>query len=181
MLESERGVKKVGSRWTIICAVVLSSLVFGGSVLAGSKKGDGAFVEEVATGAAGIGFVQATLSKQSQPLNSGTLLVAITSIGAPVPTPGPGNTTMCFSQGGCGFLTDVTRFTANGCTPPSGGKQAPIIFSVSGTFCQQPDSSWTYGGSFNTTSPNVSGVGSIAIAGGTNGQTSIVLIGALAQ
>ena len=167
---------------TIICAVVLSSLVFGGSVFAGSKRAPGPLVEEVATGPAAIGHVEGAISKQSQPLNSGTLLVALASIGGPVPTPRPNNTPMCSSESGCGFLSDVAPgFTPNGCTPPSGGKQTAITFNLAGTFCQQSDGSWTYSGSFNTTSPNVSGVGSIAVAGGTNGQTSIVLIGALAQ
>ena len=148
----------------------------------GSMAGTVQVIDETAIGPTEIGFVEAAISRDSQPLRRGSIVISLASLGEALPS-----SPSCSAEQGCGFATGLkTGFTVNGCSPPTnGGKpQESFAFSLSGTFCQQPNGAWTYSGSFSVTSndgnPAV-GNGAIQAAAGQDGQSIVTLSGVLGQ
>jgi hypothetical protein len=139
-------------------------------------------INETATGPTEIGYVEASISAGSVPVGSGTLYISLAALGGPVM---PGGSETCKSDGGCGFVSSQSPgFTPNSCAGPEIGQDAELVFTFSGTFCQEPTGEWNYKGSFTLTADGTeatSGTGSIDAAASANGDSSIMLTGVLAK
>ena len=163
-------------RLSAVFALVL--LLFSASLTCRAFGGTEA-IDEKGFGPTQIGYVEATITSHGQPLRRGTLAVSLASLGEALPA-----SPSCSAELGCGFVAAVKPgFTFNSCSPPD-NNPGDFTFSLSGTFCQEPNGAWTYSGSFSVTSkggnPAV-GNGSIQAAAGANGQSIITLSGVLAQ
>ena len=138
-------------------------------------------IGETAFGPTQIGYVEAAISRHSLPVKQGTIFISIAALGEAI-----GPTVSCSPEGGCGFGAPIKPdFTPNSCLPPAqSNQQENFAFTLSGTFCQYPNGSWTYSGSFSVTSRNGSpavGTGTVQAAAGFNSQSIVTLSGVIAQ
>src|ERR1700722_3616474 len=118
-------------------------LLCGSSALMGQTD---QVIVETGVGPFTIGALEATINKHSQPQKHGTIVLSLPDLGGAV-----GSTPSCFAEAGCGFVTPgAFGFPVNSCDPQGDS----FAFTLSGTFCQEPNGSWSFGGTFSIISRN---------------------------
>ena len=157
---------------TAASVAVALLLVCGSSTLMGQTD---QVIDETGVGPFTIGALEATINKHSQPQKHGSIVLSLPDLGGAI-----GSTPTCFPEAGCGFVTpSPSAFPVNSCDPQGD----TFAFTLSGTFCQQPNGSWSFGGTFSIISRNGSpavGTGTVNAAAG-NSPSIVTLAGVLAQ